>query len=378
LFRCKVCKQDYERRRVKEHEGRYGHILNLDLAERQQTLSALPDRPPLPFFRDSFALPARSDAQHGIAEQLSTLLGIRPPSPVMPEPLPPIEDASYNLPLDIGNLSEPRPLPSTDPLLDLLACIELSPESDSDEEDERDEPEDPHNAMQDYRARVIDPRGDKVAELSNPYFPWPDREVCLYMFPFQTNSFITYIQTCVLDILKHIPRMAFSRMHMEAIVWAMTELGLTKLPTESAMMSVEKKLHNLCGVQSIRYQGAHGHIYYLNDLAAIIAQVIICVFISCMHLPSLRRWQTRLYGHICHSFLKMQAVSSMRLAKRLGGFMNLMKTYSHQWFEFQVGMSLKTSTLLNQPSCVVLDEFLCQQGGSLTKIRVRYVQKHGR
>ncbi|KAF8148334.1 hypothetical protein K438DRAFT_1625608, partial [Mycena galopus ATCC 62051] len=88
----------------------------------------------------------------------------------------------------------------------------------------------------------------------SPWFPWPDKE------------------TCVLDILRHIPRCSFSKKQNAAIHWAMLALGLTDLPSDRVMDDIDKALQKMCGIQSIRYMGKLGHIYYVNDLAAIIAQ----------------------------------------------------------------------------------------------------------
>lgn len=39
------------------------------------------------------------------------------------------------------------------------------------------------------------------------------------------------------------------------------------------MQRITNMLQRLCGISSIRYKGALGHVYYVNDLAGIIAQV---------------------------------------------------------------------------------------------------------
>ncbi|KAJ7127459.1 hypothetical protein C8R43DRAFT_897443, partial [Mycena crocata] len=88
----------------------------------------------------------------------------------------------------------------------------------------------------------------------SPWFPWPDKE------------------TCVLDILRHIPRCSFSKKQNAAIHWAMLALGLKELPSDRVMDDIDKALQKMCGIQSIRYSGKLGHIYYVNDFAAIIAQ----------------------------------------------------------------------------------------------------------
>ncbi|KAI0819396.1 hypothetical protein BC628DRAFT_1506524 [Trametes gibbosa] len=87
-----------------------------------------------------------------------------------------------------------------------------------------------------------------------PSFPWPDRE------------------TCVLDILRHVPRCAFSDKQNAVIHWALLALGVKDVPSEYVVDQVAKALQNHCGISSIRYDGALGHVYYVNDLAGIIAQ----------------------------------------------------------------------------------------------------------
>ncbi|KAF7303282.1 hypothetical protein MKEN_01292300 [Mycena kentingensis (nom. inval.)] len=98
------------------------------------------------------------------------------------------------------------------------------------------------------------PRNLDDVEEKSEWFPWPDKE------------------TCVLDILRHVPRCAFSKKQNTAIHWAMQVLGVPNLPSDRVMDEIDKKLQPICGVQSIRYEGKLGHTYYVNDFAAIIAQ----------------------------------------------------------------------------------------------------------
>lgn len=53
----------------------------------------------------------------------------------------------------------------------------------------------------------------------------------------------------------------------------MLALGLKDLPSDRIMDDIDRALQRMCGIQSIRYSGKLGHVYYVNDLAAIIAQV---------------------------------------------------------------------------------------------------------
>ncbi|KAG6913998.1 hypothetical protein DXG01_002989 [Tephrocybe rancida] len=88
----------------------------------------------------------------------------------------------------------------------------------------------------------------------DPFFLWPDRE------------------TAILDILRHIPRSSFSRKQNEIIHWSLLALGVTNIPSDRVMDDIDRALQQLCGIESLRYDGALGHVYYTNDLAGIIAQ----------------------------------------------------------------------------------------------------------
>jgi hypothetical protein len=51
-------------------------------------------------------------------------------------------------------------------------------------------------------------------------------------------------------------------------------LGIDNVPSHNTMKELDTALQNACGIQTIRYAGPLGHIYYTNDLAGIIAQVV--------------------------------------------------------------------------------------------------------
>ncbi|KAJ3009280.1 hypothetical protein NUW54_g2837 [Trametes sanguinea] len=68
------------------------------------------------------------------------------------------------------------------------------------------------------------------------------------------------------------PRCAFSVKQNTVIHWALSALGVKDVPSSDVTDRVLKTLQDICGVASIRYEGALGHIYYANDLAGIIAQ----------------------------------------------------------------------------------------------------------
>ncbi|KAJ7764528.1 hypothetical protein DFH07DRAFT_376904 [Mycena maculata] len=156
------------------------------------------------------------------------------------------------------HLQPPLSVRNTQFLTERLHAYLNEPALDVNSEDEPDERSDASSTTssdsEEYHParktrRVID-----LENLGSDWFPWPDKE------------------TCVLDILRHIPRCSFSKKQNTAIHWGMTALGLRDLPSDRVMDDIDKALQPLCGIQSVRYSGKLGHIYYVNDLAAIIAQ----------------------------------------------------------------------------------------------------------
>lgn len=102
-------------------------------------------------------------------------------------------------------------------------------------------------------------------------------ERCMWSYPMfvciETHSMSVPPQTCVVDILRHVPRCVFSDKDNAVIHWALLALGVNNVPSERSMKDVRNCLQRVCGIQSIRYQGALGNLFYVNDFAAIIAQV---------------------------------------------------------------------------------------------------------
>ncbi|KAI5889905.1 uncharacterized protein SCHCODRAFT_02582188 [Schizophyllum commune H4-8] len=159
---------------------------------------------------------------------------------------------------------------ATDELPDLV-------QDSDDEEDERDEPDEGEDEDEDEdedNEGEEDNEDEGVAhsadsdstpstgrrhrrvfdDTNNPWYPWPDKE------------------TCIVDVLRHVPRCAFSTKQNQVIHWAMSVLGIHDVPTERTMKDVDKKLQSICGVQSLRFVSAFSNIYYTNDIAALIAQ----------------------------------------------------------------------------------------------------------
>ncbi|KAI6137814.1 hypothetical protein BKA82DRAFT_4486738 [Pisolithus tinctorius] len=97
-------------------------------------------------------------------------------------------------------------------------------------------------------------RAGDAAPANPAWFPWPDK------------------QTCILDILRHLPRSLFSDAQLQVILWGLAILGVDNVPSTKTLKDIDNSLQSQYGIPSVRYQGALGHIYYVNHLPSIIAQ----------------------------------------------------------------------------------------------------------
>ena len=83
---------------------------------------------------------------------------------------------------------------------------------------------------------------------------------------------------CILDVFRNLPRSTLSERQLALISWGLRCLGISNVPSENTVKSVIDSVQYMCGVRTIRYKGAFGHIYFVNDLAMLIAQVLIAMF----------------------------------------------------------------------------------------------------
>jgi hypothetical protein len=60
---------------------------------------------------------------------------------------------------------------------------------------------------------------------------------------------------------------------MDIIRWGMEMFGVNNLPSSAVMKEIDEVLQMGCGIDTIRYKGPFGHLYYVNHLGSIIAQV---------------------------------------------------------------------------------------------------------
>ncbi|KAF8919278.1 hypothetical protein CPB85DRAFT_1529674 [Mucidula mucida] len=70
----------------------------------------------------------------------------------------------------------------------------------------------------------------------------------------------------------HLPCSVFSHKQLDLFLWLLSANSVPDVPSVKSMQTLNKHLQKLCGIESIRYDGALGHVYYVNSLADIIAQ----------------------------------------------------------------------------------------------------------
>lgn len=71
----------------------------------------------------------------------------------------------------------------------------------------------------------------------------------------------------------HLPRSVFSHRQLDLFLWLLKVNNVDDVPSVKTIQGLNETLQKLCGIDSIAYDGALGHKYYVNSLAQIIAQV---------------------------------------------------------------------------------------------------------
>ncbi|KAK6984177.1 hypothetical protein R3P38DRAFT_3333013 [Favolaschia claudopus] len=238
------------------HEATQDHIDALRFYQQDQTETPLnPLAPPLAPPLQAFV----ADGTRSLLESLAAPAGFTTTNTYQessPPPSPPrlvdwglSENTELETSLDSQAIAEMAHK--------LLEYLDAEPVSD-DEQDERSDIEDELNQVQE----PIDENGHgrKRARTSNnvdssrQWYPWPDRI------------------TCTLDVLMHLPRSVFSHRQLDLFIWLLKVNNVDDVPSVKAMQELNVMLQTICGIESIPYNGALRHKYYVNGLAQIIAQ----------------------------------------------------------------------------------------------------------
>lgn len=114
-------------------------------------------------------------------------------------------------------------------------------------------------------------RTGEAGASARHWYPWNDRIVSLSFL--STSKLSCLAQTCTLDVLMHLPRSVFSHRQLDLFLWLLKVNQVDDVPSVKSMTAMNDLLQKLCGIDTIPYDGALGHKYYVNSLSQIIAQV---------------------------------------------------------------------------------------------------------
>lgn len=120
--------------------------------------------------------------------------------------------------------------------------------------------------------------------ISKEWYPWPDKIVGI-LFLQDLPQLIFVSQSCTIDILMHLHRSVFSERQLDILIWLLRINEVNDVPSVKTMKNLEDMLQSMCGINSIPYNGALGHRYYVNSLADIIRQVKSANIINALQLP---------------------------------------------------------------------------------------------
>lgn len=83
----------------------------------------------------------------------------------------------------------------------------------------------------------------------------------------------------------HLPRSVFSEKQTELILWVLRVTGVNYVPSVKTLKDLQKRLQGIAGVESLECAGSLGHIYWVNDMRRIIAQVnrVRSLMLCCTH-----------------------------------------------------------------------------------------------
>ena len=71
----------------------------------------------------------------------------------------------------------------------------------------------------------------------------------------------------------HLPRSVFSQRQLDLFLWLLKVNKVDDVPSVKSMQELNKRLQKMCGIDSICYDSALGHRYYVNSLEQIVSQV---------------------------------------------------------------------------------------------------------
>ncbi|KAJ7328003.1 hypothetical protein DFH08DRAFT_967771 [Mycena albidolilacea] len=212
-----------------------------------------------------------ADGAHALLASLATPAGYQEGTPAAdwPEPSSTRQPPDRILDWGLSDHTELEPSPEARAVgqiaQQLLQFQDMDAASD-DEMQERSDEEDDNDNLQEPTVTVdngdnYDDHREKCArnrdhtQYSRQWHPWTDRIVDMY--------------TGYLDAS---PSVCFSHWQLELFLWFLKVNNVDDVPSVKSMQELNAMLQKLCGIETIGYDGALGHKYYVNSLGQIISQ----------------------------------------------------------------------------------------------------------
>ena len=107
----------------------------------------------------------------------------------------------------------------------------------------------------------------------------------------------------------HLPRSVFSQRQLDLFLWLLTVNGIEDVPSVRSLGGLNAALQHACGIDSLAYKGALGHVYYVNSLSQILAQVrswAVSYSVISVTNGFCRRWLIHVYDLIYTSTRRTQ------------------------------------------------------------------------
>jgi hypothetical protein len=73
----------------------------------------------------------------------------------------------------------------------------------------------------------------------------------------------------------HLPQSVFSEWQLDILLWLLQINGIEKVPSVYSMKKINQQLQDMSGIQTLEYDGALGHKFFMNSINDIIAQVVL-------------------------------------------------------------------------------------------------------
>ena len=64
----------------------------------------------------------------------------------------------------------------------------------------------------------------------------------------------------------HLPRSVFSRKQLDLFLWLLRINNVDQVPSTKSMQTMNKILQNICGIETLPFNGKLGHKYHVNSL----------------------------------------------------------------------------------------------------------------